>query len=132
MEERNSSPASGYIAFVLAAASREEVLHRFPSRFEEVRAEHVTYLYGVTANTAVPAAGTLRVLAYVCDQSLEALIIMVNGETIRPDGSVFHLTLSKSAGRRSLESNQLAARKDLWQTVEHFDLQAYSEFRLLE
>lgn len=127
-----NSLSSGYIAFVLQAESREEVLHRFPSRFEEIRAEHVTYLYGVNANTAMPAAGVLTVLAYVSDQSLEALIVSFNGETIRPDGSIFHLTLSKAAGRRSLESNRLACCRELWQTVEQFDLQTYSEFRLLQ
>jgi hypothetical protein len=109
--------SQGYIAFNLTAASRQAVLNSFPPKFEEVRADHITFAFGVPADTILPASVPVEVVAYVCDSSLEALIVSVNGATTRPDGSVFHLTLSRSAGRKSLESNALAQDKSLWQSV---------------
>ena len=112
--------SQGYIAFNLTAASKEAVLICFPPKFEEVRADHVTFAFGVSSevgDAVLPAQVPVEVVAYVCDSSLEALIVSVNGETARPDGSIFHLTLSRSAGRKSSESNALAQNKTLWQSV---------------
>ncbi len=109
--------SQGYIAFNLTAASKETVLNCFPPKFEEVRADHITFEFGVPADAILPALGPVEVVAYVCDSSLEALIVSVNGATARPDGSIFHLTLSRSAGRKSSESNALAQNKALWQSV---------------
>ncbi len=109
--------SQGYIACNLTAASKEAVLNCFPPKFEEVRADHITFEFGVPADAILPALGPVEVVAYVCDSSLEALIVSVNGATARPDGSIFHLTLSRSAGRKSSESNALAQNKTLWQPV---------------
>jgi len=109
--------SQGYIAFNLTAASKEAVLNSFPPKFEEVRADHVTFEFGVPSDAVLPALVPVEVVAYVCDSSLEALIVSVNGATARPDGSIFHLTLSRSAGRKSSESNALAQDKTLWQPV---------------
>lgn len=112
--------SQGYIALNLTEASKQAVLTAFPPKFEEVRADHVTFEFGVTtqpSDTTLPLPGVVEVVAYVCDSSLEALIVSVDGATARPDGSVFHLTLSRSAGRKSFESNALAQNKALWQSV---------------
>ena len=112
--------SQGYIAFNLTAASKEAVLNSFPPKFEEVRADHVTFAFGVSSEVSdaiLPALVPVEVVAYVCDSSLEALIVSVDGATARPDGSVFHLTLSRSAGRKSSESNALAQNRSLWQPV---------------
>jgi hypothetical protein len=112
--------SQGYIALNLTESSKQAVLKAFPPKFEEVRADHVTFEFGVTTllgDTTLPLPGVVEVVAYVCDSSLEALIVSVDGATARPDGSVFHLTLSRSAGRKSFESNALAQNKALWQSV---------------
>lgn len=115
--------SQGYIAFNLSEASKQTVLNGFPPKFEEVRADHVTFAFGVLADATLPTVAAVEVVAYVCDGSLEALIVSVDGATTRPDGSVFHLTLSRSAGRKSFESNALAQCTSLWQPVVAFRLE---------
>lgn len=112
--------SQGYIALNLTEGSKQAVLKSFPPKFEEVRADHVTFEFGVSTlagDATLPLPGVVEVVAYVCDSSLEALIVSIDGATARPDGSVFHLTLSRSAGRKSSESNALAQNKALWQSV---------------
>lgn len=103
----------GYIAFALSEASRKLVLELFPPRHEVVRADHVTFLYGVD-KALMPNAAVLTVVAYAAEPGLEALVVAVDGETKRSDGSSYHLTLSREEGRRSEESNALVGRKENW------------------
>ena len=102
-----------YTAYVLSPSARAEVLKRFPPKFPDVIAHHVTRQFGVSGNAAYIEPAQVEVVAYVCDESLEALVVAVNGTINRPDGKVFHITLSldKSKGRKPVDSN--AVIKDL-------------------
>lgn len=121
--------SKGYIAFELLEGSREQVLKRFPSRFAVVRADHITYLYGVPGDTELPATAAVVAHAYVCEPGLEALVVAVNGSTRRSDGSCYHVTLSRDEGRSSVESNALVAKDNLWQPVEAFALETRPVWR---
>ncbi len=108
-----------YTAYLLTPESRAAVLERFPPRFADVICHHVTERFGMAAGEAcVPKPAQISIVGYASDDSLEALVVAVNGQTMRPDGMVYHITLSldRSKGRKPVDSNRLIASKG-WDSV---------------
>ncbi|MDQ3472014.1 MAG: hypothetical protein M3428_06530 [Pseudomonadota bacterium] len=96
---------------------RERLLERFPPHYENVVADHVT-LVGANAETPLPRAVEAEVIGCADDgQSLECLVVRINGTTDRPDGSTYHITWSLGPTRKAKESNDLL-RDQGW---EHID-----------
>ena len=88
---------------------REELLQQFPPRYRDVVADHVT-LKSQAESEPVPAQARSEIVGRADDgDSLECLVVTVDGSTDRPDGSTFHITwsLDKSKGRKARESNDL-------------------------
>jgi hypothetical protein len=110
-----------YIALNLTEASRQQIWKLFPPKFQEIKADHVTYDFGVDKNVELPEISDVSAFAYICDESLEALIVSVNGSTQRLN-RIFHITLSRSSDRKSSESNRLALHTNKWLTVEPFKI----------
>lgn len=101
-----------YTAYLLTPESRAAVLERFPPRFGDVICHHVTERFGIAAGEAcMPQPAQISIVGYACDDSLEALVVAVSGRTLRPDGMVYHITLSldRSKGRKPVDSNRLIA-----------------------
>jgi len=115
-----------YLAFKLSPGAQMDVLQAFPPRFAEVRADHVTIAYGVSEDYPLAQKNvnwrTLTAIAYICDHSLEALIVAVDGDVKRPDGKFFHLTLSKASDRSSFESNAIAQERSKWKLIPALNL----------
>jgi hypothetical protein len=112
---------AGYTAYVLTNAARDLVLKSFPPRFPDVIAHHVTFQFG---GKEVPPPATIVVEGYCSDDSLEALVVSVNGTTTRPDGEIYHITLSldRSQGRAPKDSKAVVAAG--WNPIEQpFDVQ---------
>ena len=92
----------------LPQAEREALLQRFPPKYEEVIADHVTLRVGATANTPLPRTPDARIVGRADDgKSLECLVVELDGTTERPDGSTYHITWSLGAGRKARESNDV-------------------------
>ena len=70
----------------------------------------MTERFGVHGSTErIPVPAEIMVVGYSSDASLEALVVTVNGKSARPDGMLYHITLSldRSKGRKPVESNRL-------------------------
>ena len=101
-----------YTAYEISPGSRAAILERFVPRFSDVICHHVTERFGVPRkHTRLPLPAEVVIVGYTCDLLQEALIVAVNGSTRRPDGLVYHITLSleRSAGRKPADSNQCIA-----------------------
>jgi hypothetical protein len=84
---------------------RAALLERFPPRYANVIADHVTFC--VTA-TPPPAKPDARIVGRADDgDSLECLVVEIDGTTDRPDGSTYHITWSLGSGRHARESNDV-------------------------
>src|SRR4051812_9869220 len=96
----------------LPPGERERLLERFPPRYEKLIADHVTLRVGATELPRKPRA---RVVGRADDgQSLECLVVELDGTIDRPDGSTYHITWSLGPGREAIESNDVL--RDLgWQ-----------------
>lgn len=96
-----------YNGWMVPDTQRALVLAQFPPRFAVVKATHVTLEF---ETKEIPADASIEIVGYATDDvGVEALICRVDGETERPDGLIFHLTLSVAEDRASKESNEVIA-----------------------
>jgi hypothetical protein len=87
----------------LPQEERERLLERFPPNYQEVVADHVTL---EVDGKALPPKPDARIVGRADDgESLECLVVELDGTTDRPDGSTFHITWSLGPGREAIESN---------------------------
>lgn len=103
-----SGPGS-VIGWKLDRAQRDELLRRFPPRYPDAIADHVT-LRANAKGDPLPPPIDAKIVGHADDgDSLEAMVVTVDGTPDRPDGSVFHITwsLDGAKGRRARESNDL-------------------------
>jgi hypothetical protein len=97
---------------------RDILLQRFPPKYENTIADHVTLRVGATAKTPLPRKPGARIVGRADDdKSLECLVVELDGTTDRPDGSTFHITWSLGPTREARESNDLL--RDLgWEPID--------------
>ena len=103
----------------LPDVERELLLRRFPPRYDNVVADHVTLRVGASAETPLPPAPEqARVVGRADDGvSLECLVVEIDGTTDRPDGSTYHITWSLGPDRKAKESNDVLRDKG-WDFIE--------------
>ncbi|HEY7004969.1 MAG TPA: hypothetical protein VH392_00650 [Sphingomicrobium sp.] len=103
----------------LPQVERDLLLQRFPPKYENVVADHVTLRTGATPETPLPREpNSSKVVGRADDgESLECLVVELDGTTERPDGSSYHITWSLGPGRRARESNDVLRDKG-WQPIE--------------
>ena len=96
----------------LPPSEREPLLDRFPPKYENVVADHVTLRVGASPETPLPRTPQARVVGRADDgNSLECLVVELDGTTDRPDGSTYHITWSLGPGRKARESNDVLRDK---------------------
>jgi hypothetical protein len=87
---------------------RERLLLRFPPKYENVVADHVTLRTGATPQTPLPRKPQAFIVGRADDgKSLECLVVELDDTTDRPDGSTYHVTWSLGPRRKARESNDV-------------------------
>lgn len=95
------------IGWKLDRGERTRLLERFPPRYAEPVADHVTLETTAQSKPLPPEVGA-EIIGHSDDgQGVEAMVVALNGSTRRPDGSTFHITWSLAKGRRAKESNDV-------------------------
>jgi 2'-5' RNA ligase/ribosomal protein S18 acetylase RimI-like enzyme len=125
----SSKTAAPHTVLALTPEARQLILQKFPPKFFEVKADHVTLQYGVPMNAAAPAPASVIVVGYASDDSLEALAVTVDGVLKRPDGKPYHITLSldRSKGRVPADSGTLLAQG--FEDIQPFDVQTQPQVK---
>jgi hypothetical protein len=102
----------------LTSEERASLLDRFPPQYENVVADHVTLRVGATPETPLPREVEAEIVGQADDgESLECLVVSIDGSTDRPDGSTYHITWSLGPGRRARESNDVLRDRG-WKPLE--------------
>jgi hypothetical protein len=103
----------GVIGWKLDRGERKRLLRRFPPHYPDAIADHVT-LKSNSEMDPLPDAFEAAIAGRADDDdSLECMVVTIDGTTDRPDGSTFHITwsLDKAKGRQARESNDLLRSK---------------------
>ena len=103
------------IGWLLHEADREDLLRRFPPRYQDVIAHHVTLRGGAGEGDPLPVRQPSAVVGRADDGvGLECLVVAIGGSTDRPDGSTYHITwsLDRRAGRQAVQSNDVLRERD--------------------
>lgn len=98
---------TGYLAFNLTDAAREEILSLFKPQFDKVVCHHITFKFGVKESEPIPDLREARVIGYAANKDIECLVVEIGGTYNRPDGSIYHITLSHSPNAKPVDSNAL-------------------------
>jgi hypothetical protein len=105
-----ADPTQLYTGWLLDPDQREALLARFAPRYAVAVAHHVTLKFGDRA-AAPPGDVGAEVVGHADDGTgVQALVVAVDGSTVRPDGGTFHITWSLAEGREARESNDVIAR----------------------
>ncbi|HET7708514.1 MAG TPA: hypothetical protein VFK50_03150 [Sphingomicrobium sp.] len=96
------------IGWKLPPEERERLLEQFPPIYENIIADHVTLRAGASPDSPLPRPVKAEVVGH-CDDgdSLECLVVALDGTTNRPDGSTYHITWSLGPNRKPVESNDV-------------------------
>ncbi len=98
------------IGWKLDREQRRELIERFPPRFRNVVADHVTLAARVSRDAPRPEETEGLIVGRADDgRGVEAMIVSIGGTTDRPDGSSYHVTWSLGDGRKARESNDMLA-----------------------
>lgn len=94
----------------LDRGERAQLLRRFPPRYRNTVADHVTLAAKVAADAPLPQETAGEIVGRADDGlGVEAMVVRIGGTTVRPDGSTWHITWSLEDGRRAKESNDVIA-----------------------
>ena len=118
-----------YSGYEISDADRAKLARVFPPKFSDFIGHHVTWQFGVDPDTAeLPSDSNIRVVGYAGDDSLECLVVEVNGSIRRPDRATLHITwsLDRNAGRKPVDSNELL--KAGYQAIRPINIQAAPRF----
>ncbi len=98
------------IGWKLDPDERVDLLERFAPSYAHVVADHVTLASDVPDDADLPSATRGGIVGAISDgRGVQALVVAIEGDTRRPDGSTYHITWSLGPGRRAVESNAVIA-----------------------
>lgn len=96
-----------YTAYLLTDESRNKLLDSFPPFYKKVIAHHITVKFGVPCDTPPPEMpNKIQVVGYInSGDGVEGLLVAIDGNTKRDDGSKYHITMSLNPDRKPVETN---------------------------
>jgi hypothetical protein len=106
------------IGWTLDEKERADLLKQYPPRFDKIVAHHVTLATDAGQRDLPPGVRAAIVGRTDDDRGVEAMVVTIDGETDRPDGSTFHITWSLGEGRRARESNDVLKERG-WTKFDH-------------
>ena len=101
----------------LAEDDRNRLLEQFPPRYQRTVADHVTQKLA-DRPAPVPGPVAAQVIGWRDDgDSLECLVVAIDGSPDRPDGSTYHITWSLGPDRAAKESNDVLRERG-WTAID--------------
>ena len=109
---------NGYSCFKIIPEIRTQMLKEHPAKYDKVFADHVTHQFGIPyieyleLQTLFPVP--VDTYGYIdSGDGLECWLVSVDGEKIRPDGKLYHITWSLDPKKyKPVMSNNLIASQD--------------------
>ena len=109
----------GYSCFKILPFVRELILEQYQPKYEKLFADHVTHEFNVTYARSLEQpkhvmAVPIQTYGYLdSGDGLECFLVEVNGERVRPDGRMYHITWSLDPKKyKPFMSNDLINTQD--------------------
>lgn len=100
------------IGWRLDEDERHSLLARFPPKYRNTVADHVTLRSHAAVEAALPQETEGTIVGCADDgHGVEAMVVAIAGAVDRPDGRTYHITWSLADGRRAKESNAVIAER---------------------
>lgn len=103
-----------YLAFVLDEESRSKLIRLFKPSYSQVLCDHVTIefnldRYGIPSQLTLldSKPSTVKAIGIARGDGVECIAISIDNNTVRADGSFYHVTLSVEPPHKPFESNTL-------------------------
>jgi len=114
-----------YTAYVLTDETRALLEEKYPPSYSEFIGHHITVEIGLSEGTPAPEEADIKLLGIKdSGDGIEALLVAVNGETKRPDGSTYHIIWSLERDKYKLcDSNHLV------ETYQHYIMSLPDELK---
>jgi hypothetical protein len=98
------------IGWLVPADEKARLLEQIAPRYERTVADHVTLRSGVGEDVQPPDAAAACIIGEANDgKGVQALVVEIDGSSIRPGGGRFHITWSLGEMRHARESNDVIA-----------------------
>lgn len=93
----------GYSGYKLSERDRGILAKQFPPKYPKFVGHHVTTAFGTSDSDPLPpTADRYEIVGYTdSGDGLEALVVSIDGNTTRPDGSIYHITWSLDPAKYS-------------------------------
>lgn len=100
---------SGIQGYVLDSYTRAILLKSVPPLFPDVIAHHVTVKFGKDLDDTVPNCTKVRVIGVAVSDKVQAVVVELDGISIREDGKRYHITISidRATGAKPVDSNKV-------------------------
>lgn len=125
----------GYSCYKLLPFTRTLLLEQNPPKYSRILAHHATHEFNVSYAHALSgiydiAAHSLECYGYIdSGDGIECFLVAVDGERVRPDGNMYHVTWSLDPKKyKPVDSNKLIETVDYIDPEVAFNLGALFEF----
>ena len=103
--------ARHFIGWEVDREDRRRLLARFPARYSDAVADHVTLKFAPDT-IKLPTERSGEIVGEADDgEGVQAMVVQIGGTTDRPDGSTYHITWSLGSHRKARESNDVLRDK---------------------
>jgi len=102
-----------YVGYQLTDAARKKLMELFPPKYSRVFGHHITTKFGTTNKEDIPGyTEEVEVVAYSdSGDGLEALVVRINGDSRKEDGTFFHITWSLDPEKyKPVDSNSVVSK----------------------
>ena len=112
-----------YSAYLISDMSRNSLLSRFSPWHDDILIHHITICYPDLY--LHPPPDSVYVIGITRNKYVDCVVVSINGTTKRPQGGIYHATLSvnRQIGGRSVHSNELLLQG--WNDVQPFEINVY-------
>lgn len=117
----------GYVGYNLTPDAREKILSIFSPKYIKVIAHHITLSFGVDESYLIPNHVKATVIGYAHNENIECLVVKVGDTVYRPDGKLFHITLSHNEKAKPVDSNHLLETKG-YELIDTFEIDVVPKF----
>jgi len=103
----------GFTALNLSEEDQSLILNNIQVSFEEIVNHHITLAFNIPKPNEDKTFNSVEVVGHCKGEDIECLVVEINGNRTREDGSIYHVTLSKKKDVENYMSNHILKTEEI-------------------